>query len=165
LASDDPLTDRVPAGHVATSIEAFDRTPRAADHRRILAALAAMPDGATSAEIEEAIGMLHQTASARLNDLWRAGLIDRRGDRRNTPTGRAAYVWRLQEQVADATPVPSAAPPDTPVAESINRPRAPYVQPEQALCLGGCGVLVGVGQKCPDCAAAAIDRYYGRGEG
>lgn len=49
--------------------------------------------GATCAEIETALGMSHQTASARLVELERRGMVQDLGERRPTATGRKAVVW------------------------------------------------------------------------
>lgn len=144
-----PLTDRVPAGREATSIAAFESiegAQRTDDQRRVYRFILDSYAGATGAEIEDALGLLHQTASARLNDLSRANLIERRGAKRPTPTGRSAYVW---------TAVSAAS-----VAEVEDRPiRPPYVSGPRVPCLGGCGELVGPGQKCPACAASAVDDW------
>lgn len=48
--------------------------------------------GATCDEVEQAIGLIHQTASARIRELAQAGLIFEAG-KRATRTGRAAVVW------------------------------------------------------------------------
>lgn len=50
--------------------------------------------GATDAEIERGLGMRHQTASARRNELVKLGLVVDSGQRRPTPSGRPAIVWR-----------------------------------------------------------------------
>lgn len=91
------LTDHVPAGKVDTSREAFEgqKVKRAADQNRVLFYIYQRGDGATCSEAEVALDLLHQTASARFNDLFRAGLIERRGERRATHTGSTAFVWTL----------------------------------------------------------------------
>lgn len=48
---------------------------------------------ATCWEIEQALEMSHQTASARLWELRRAGVIQDTGRRRKTGSGRSAIVW------------------------------------------------------------------------
>ena len=92
------LSDRHPAGRVATSVEAFDRIDgdvRRGDQARVLDLITYRGrEGATCDEVCEVLGMLVQTVSARLNDLARAGLIARDGSRRKTRTGASAYVWR-----------------------------------------------------------------------
>lgn len=52
--------------------------------------------GATCAEIESAMGLAHQTASARIWELAGMGLIEDSGARRPTPSGRRAIVWRIR---------------------------------------------------------------------
>jgi len=49
--------------------------------------------GATDDEIEVALGMRHQTASARRRDLVLSGLAKDSGKRRKTRSGRSATVW------------------------------------------------------------------------
>ena len=80
-----------------TSLEAHksqkDKAP--ADASKILAYIIRedRPKGATCDEIEVALSMSHQTASARVRDLFKAGSIRDSGIRRNTRTGRKATVW------------------------------------------------------------------------
>ncbi len=50
-------------------------------------------DGATCDEIEEALNMKHQTASARVNELRHLNRIRRTLDTRPTRSGRAAVVY------------------------------------------------------------------------
>jgi DNA adenine methylase len=50
--------------------------------------------GATCDEVEEALDLRHQTASARVNELCSDGKIVDSGERRKTRSGRAAIVWR-----------------------------------------------------------------------
>lgn len=49
--------------------------------------------GMTCDELEEASGLAHQTASARIRDLAKANKIVASGARRKTRSGRAANVW------------------------------------------------------------------------
>ena len=51
--------------------------------------------GATCDEIEQATGLLHQTASARMNDLVREGVITVTGHKRLTRRRRPADVYAL----------------------------------------------------------------------
>jgi predicted ArsR family transcriptional regulator len=51
-------------------------------------------DGATVDEVEEALGMLHQTAGARMRELVKAGRVADSGAKRPTRSGRKAVVWR-----------------------------------------------------------------------
>ena len=50
-------------------------------------------EGATCDEVEVALSMRHQTASARVNELMEAGKISDSGVRRRTRSGRKAIVW------------------------------------------------------------------------
>lgn len=50
--------------------------------------------GRTCDEVEEATGLLHQTASARVRELFQKGLIKDSGAKRDTRSGRSAIVWR-----------------------------------------------------------------------
>ena len=49
--------------------------------------------GRTDDEIEEQLGLRHQTASARRNDLAGRGIIVDSGRTRRTSSGRKATVW------------------------------------------------------------------------
>ena len=51
--------------------------------------------GATDHEIVEALGMQLQTVNPRRNELVNLGLIVDSGDRRKTPSGRKAKVWKV----------------------------------------------------------------------
>jgi predicted transcriptional regulator len=55
--------------------------------------------GLTSAEAESELGLIHQTASARLRELVKLGLVADSGETRPTPSGRRAIVWRAVEQI------------------------------------------------------------------
>lgn len=57
------------------------------------ALLAAGEEGLTCQEVESNLGMLHQTASARIYDLHQAGAIVDSGKRRETKSKRWAIVW------------------------------------------------------------------------
>ena len=80
-----------------TSLQAYesqkDKAP--ADKRKILAYLMRkdLPKGATCDEVEAALSLSHQTASARIRGLFQDGSIQDSGLRRNTRTGRKATVW------------------------------------------------------------------------
>lgn len=52
-------------------------------------------DGATCDEVEQQLRMRHQTASARIRELYRAGDLRDSGKRRPTRSGRPAIVWVL----------------------------------------------------------------------
>ena len=51
--------------------------------------------GLTCSEVEERLSLSHQTASARIHELARMELIKDSGERRLTPSGRAAIVWEV----------------------------------------------------------------------
>ena len=54
--------------------------------------------GLTCAEVEARLGLSHQTASARVHGLHRVkGWIEDSGQRRPTPSGRAAIVYRVAQ--------------------------------------------------------------------
>lgn len=82
-----------------TSLEAYksqkDKAP--VDAAKILAHIIKedQSDGATCDEIEVSLSLSHQTASARVRDLFQGGLIMDSGLRRKTRTGRKATVWRV----------------------------------------------------------------------
>jgi hypothetical protein len=50
-------------------------------------------DGATCWEVEKRLGLLHQSASATITRLRKAGHLADTGERRPTNTGRMATVW------------------------------------------------------------------------
>lgn len=66
---------------------------------QVLAAIRAC-HGLTCFEIEEALHLRHQTASARIWDLHTRGLITDSGARRLTSASRAAVVWVAMDQEA-----------------------------------------------------------------
>jgi DNA-binding transcriptional ArsR family regulator len=66
--------------------------------RKIMVALVARP--MTCAEIETALELSHQTASARLSEMKKFGLVEDTGERRPTPSGRSAMVYRLSQGAA-----------------------------------------------------------------
>lgn len=49
--------------------------------------------GATCSEVEQALGMLHQSASARIRELVQGGYLTDSTKRRDTAHGRKAVVW------------------------------------------------------------------------
>lgn len=61
---------------------------------RVLAHLVEVgDDGATCDEVEQALELSHQTASARLRELVLKGRAEDSGQRRTTRSGRKAAVW------------------------------------------------------------------------
>lgn len=97
LAEPPALTDRHPEGKVQTSVDAFERVdgaPRRKQQERVLDFITYRGhEGATSHEICDRLRLTQQTVSARLNDLFRAGLAIRDGRRRKNERGSSAYVW------------------------------------------------------------------------
>lgn len=74
------------------------------DRRRVLDHVAAQGSlGATDDELETALGLPHQTASARRNGLVADGWLVDSGRKRNTRSGTPAVVW-ISSEVADARP-------------------------------------------------------------
>lgn len=65
---------------------------------RVLAAIAESGrDGITCDEVEIVLSMSHQTASARITELFLRNKIHRRGKRR-TRSGRSAWVYRIGKE-------------------------------------------------------------------
>lgn len=86
----------VPHNGIETSIEAaLSYLPQlGADEARVLKFVASN-DGAICDEVEAALGMKHQTASARLNGLEQKKCVIRTGERRRTRSNRWALVYRV----------------------------------------------------------------------
>jgi len=80
---------------------AHSRTNKPRDFMRLIKLLDDNPDGMTCDEAELALGMLHQTCSARFTDMKRYGWIECCG-RRPTRTGSPADVWRLAPEPNNA---------------------------------------------------------------
>ena len=70
--------------------------------RRVLWYVAGCPAGATCDEVEVALGMLHQTASARIRELVQLACLIDTGGRRRTRRNRPAAVYRLTPQARTA---------------------------------------------------------------
>jgi hypothetical protein len=93
-----PADDR-PAPFVRESdtsrLAAADIRPSAGQLRvRVLGYVASFSDhGATCNEVERALGMLHQSASARIRELVQGGYLTDSTKRRDTIYGRKAVVW------------------------------------------------------------------------
>ena len=81
-----------------TSVEAFKSTPtstRKAQAARILRFIAErQQNGATCEEVEIALQLSHQTASARISELSAEHHIHHGTDRRKTSHGKSARVYR-----------------------------------------------------------------------
>lgn len=81
-----------------TSRTAAERSRRVAPkHRALVLHLIESrgADGATDEEIENVLGLKHQTVSARRNDLANLGVVRDSGQRRPTESGCPATVWVL----------------------------------------------------------------------
>ena len=80
-----------------TSLEAKesqkDKAP--VDREIIMGHMKKYPRGTTCDRLEVLLGMSHQTTSARINDLARAGRIVDSGRREKTRTGRNAICWKV----------------------------------------------------------------------
>jgi len=87
------LFGRAPHNGTDTSIAASEQIVERAgtDAERIYNILIKTP--MTCEEIEQATGLRHQTASARIRGLAIQGRVRDSGVRRKTVTGRAASVW------------------------------------------------------------------------
>lgn len=68
--------------------------------RRVYDCIVANQGGMTCCEVEVTTGLSHQTASARISDLLRAGLIRDTGLKRPTFSGRPARVLTVTEKEA-----------------------------------------------------------------
>lgn len=65
--------------------------------KKVLEAIAGAEDGATCDQIEVALHMRHQTASARVRELALMGYIEDTGVRRPTRSGRTARVYAVSQ--------------------------------------------------------------------
>jgi len=68
---------------------------------KVLEAIIDSPMGMTCDELELQLGMRHQTASARVNELLKATYIEDSGERRKTSSGRQATVWKAGKKAAE----------------------------------------------------------------
>lgn len=84
----------------ALSMLSCARTLQGAVYRMIRAR---GPAGATDDEIERAMGLRHQTASARRRELVLLGTVRDSGKRRRTDSGRFATVWVTDEELGADT--------------------------------------------------------------
>jgi hypothetical protein len=87
---------RILAVYQATSAEAWVSIQQSLPQidGRIVGAILAR-GGATSAEIEDATGLKHQTVSAQIRHMAEAGILHDTGERRLTHSQRRAIVWHL----------------------------------------------------------------------
>jgi hypothetical protein len=79
---------------------------------RMVKAFVIKRDGATCDEVEVALGLTHQTASARIRELVLRGQVHDGGERRKTRSGRSAIVW---------IPGPGKNRPDDPLSLIVGR--------------------------------------------
>ena len=89
--------DRAPHSNETTSKEAAESVKGDVTRiaKRVLDMVRRSP--MTCFEIECDSGLSHQTASARLTQLRKDGLIEDSGDKRETASGRRAIVWRARQ--------------------------------------------------------------------
>lgn len=87
-------------GHVRGSdtseaaADSLDETSLSRLRRKVHTFIAAQSDGATCDEVEIALDLRHQTASARVRELVLTGFIEDTGQRRLTSSGRPARVYQ-----------------------------------------------------------------------
>lgn len=85
-----------------TSVEAFSATPthvRTRQRDDILHFIKQRGSlGCTCSEVEDALSLSHQAASARITELHALGLIAFSDDRRKTKSGRPARVYRARSE-------------------------------------------------------------------
>lgn len=67
-------------------------------------------EGVMGWEVERALKLPHETASARINDLFHQHCIRRDGRQGRTPAGRHAYYWVTMPYLRSSSSTPSAAP-------------------------------------------------------
>jgi hypothetical protein len=101
---DPPDVPHVPYVRQGTSIEAAGRQAASGkaltDEERVLDLIRSRGDrGATDDEIEAALNLRHQTASARRRGLVIGNLVIDSGRRRQTRSGYDATIWVLREKV------------------------------------------------------------------
>jgi hypothetical protein len=63
---------------------------------QVLEALTAFPEGLTTFEIVDLVGVPYASLQPRTTELCRAGKVIDSGLRRANPTGKAAKVWQKQ---------------------------------------------------------------------
>lgn len=83
-------------GQRDTSAAARESVKDRTEHLRVLVLNAIRKArGATCDRLEVLLGLTHQTCSARVHDLMKAGQIEDSGARKPTRSGRPAIVWRI----------------------------------------------------------------------
>jgi len=78
------------------ALESLDENTVSRQKHRVFAHIKST-GGATCWEIEQALGILHQTASAHISRLSKAGELIDTDKRRPTGSGRMAIVWGLAQ--------------------------------------------------------------------
>lgn len=96
-----PLLDWMPTARRAdpdTSIAAGARDPnrRQRDRDAVLAVHRAHPDGLTDFELSAVLGRQQTSVGKRRGELRDAGLIEATSERRRSPSGSPAIVWRIK---------------------------------------------------------------------
>jgi predicted transcriptional regulator len=95
-------------GYVATSDTSEDAADSLSDNslsrlrRWVYEHIKGNPNGATCDEIEVALDMRHQTASARLRELFLGGLVYTTDECRLTRSRRRAHVYRIKTRAVTA---------------------------------------------------------------
>lgn len=89
--------------HSPTSVEAAVKIQKAIGplHKRILAYLAAHPEGGTDIEMQDALEMNPSTQRPRRIELAALGKVENFGCTRLTSSGRKATVWHLKQLGGD----------------------------------------------------------------
>ena len=94
FSNEAPSLPPPPPGKTDTSAEAAAKIQaHVDDSSRKIFSMIKERGGATCDEVEAEIGMIHQSASARIRGLVQAGLIAESPLRRPTRSGRPAIVW------------------------------------------------------------------------
>lgn len=96
LFADDPRPPRVRSSDTSTAAAESVQPVTGELRRRVLSFIRSRADGATCDEAEVALGLRHQTASARIRELVTLGAIADSGQRRKTRSGRTASVYRVK---------------------------------------------------------------------
>jgi hypothetical protein len=95
LSIDPGVTLPYVSGSDTSHAAAVALAPRASAMRQLIRSyVATQPHGATCDEVEVALSMRHQTASARIRELAQEGSLSDTGDRRPTRSGAAARIYR-----------------------------------------------------------------------
>lgn len=105
-----PYEHDIPYSRAGTShAAAVSQIASAATIRGMVYRAIVVARGMTCDEIEVGLKLRHQTASARIRDLARFGMIEDSGERRPTRSGRDAIVWRASAAALIAKPLKGKA--------------------------------------------------------